>query len=393
MKQTVIVIGSADVIKLSLIRPIGELGCNVISIRLIKANKRAGKPLDKFSKYVKNYYECKIEDLIKFLLDNCTGFSPKAVLFPIDDNSVYKIDESYSLLKDFFYIANVKQQDNGIVQLMNKFKQKDLAQKAGLNVVKGWVIPFVNGQYEVPNDIVFPCFIKGLNSFISSKSVQQRCDNKENLLKFLDGLRSKYPYPLLAEQYIEIDRELGFMAFSDGEINLIPSKVELLKMGEGTTHGVSMLGYITPLSVIDQQYKAIETFLKQIDYVGICNFDFIESHGKLYFVELNFRYAAYGYGILKSGVNLPSIYINRMNGLPISDIETTMRKSIHYFNEKIGLLNVIERKITWKDYFSIKKKASCMMVASTKDPLPYFVFLIRFLYKYAKSRLKKIKRH
>ena len=77
----------------------------------------------------------------------------RPIVFALDDQSVSLIDSAYDRLSPHFTLPNVDQRQGGIVAMMNKMEQKRLAQQAGLNVPKGWEIPFVNGEYLIPSDI------------------------------------------------------------------------------------------------------------------------------------------------------------------------------------------------------------------------------------------------
>ena len=68
----IIVIGSADVIKLGLIRSLGELGYKVISIHICKGRTLKIKPLDYYSRYVSSYYFSNGNNLIDLLINKCT---------------------------------------------------------------------------------------------------------------------------------------------------------------------------------------------------------------------------------------------------------------------------------------------------------------------------------
>ncbi len=386
-QQTVIFIGKADGIKLGLIRCVGEYGYKVIDIYVINSGKPKVKPVDYYSKYVSSYHFVKLKDLVRFLIEKCSEQGQKPILFPLDDKSVRLIDLSADELGNYFLFSRANNQYGGISNLMDKSLQKELAYQNGFNVAKGWVIPFVNGKYDVPDDIEFPCFLKGQNSYNSSKKFQKKCTNYEELHIFLNECLSNNPCSLLAEEYIEIDKEIGYIALSDGEKNIIPAEVELIEIGKGTTHGVSYLGRINPLMENDELLTIIEKFIQKIGYIGICNFDFIYSHGTIYFSEVNFRFAAYAFGICKAGVNLPVLYINSLVGINDNKLETSLHHNAYYFNEKIGLYNVLERFISWSEYKSLKKKSDYLMVKCKKDPKPYRFFLLTMGLKFLKKKL------
>ena len=88
MKPTIIIIGSADVIKLGLIRSFGESGYKIVSIHVSGKNKFKMKPLDYYSKYVSAYYFTKAKDLIDLLIDKCRDDVQKPILMPLADSII-----------------------------------------------------------------------------------------------------------------------------------------------------------------------------------------------------------------------------------------------------------------------------------------------------------------
>jgi predicted ATP-grasp superfamily ATP-dependent carboligase len=387
MKQPkAIIIGSADVIKLCVIRAVGLFGCDVDVVHLGKKSKFIS-PVDYYSKYVNHYYYSSKDNLIQFLLNNYSRHDAKPTIFTLDDYTTYLIDEAREKLNSSFLFAHLNS-DGSLADLMNKHLLKTKAIEAGMNAVKGWPISFENGNFQIPDGIKFPCFVKGLQSFYVSKTVQSRCDSYEELQNLLERCKKKYPYPVYAEEFIAIDKDFGIIGVSDGSKCIIPAKVELLEMGKGSTNGVSMLGRVSPLENIEL-CKQIEKLLEKLHYVGIFNIDFVESNGKIYFVELNFRFAAYGYGVFRAGCNLPAIFINTLNGCGIGLLQKAIVGSYYYLNEKIGLTNVIEKSININKYRTLKKKADFTLVKDKEDSKPYCLLIFKYLLGYIKSMINR----
>ena len=386
-KPNIVVIGSADVIKLGLIRSLGELGYKVISIHICKGRNSKIKPLDYYSKYLDSYYYTNGNNLIGLLINKCKDDNCKPVLFPLDDNSVYIIDQAYQILEKHFLFAHVNHKTGGIVELMNKSIQKQRAAEAGLNVAKGWKLPYDNGDYIIPRDIEFPCFVKGELGYEGGKRLQKLCHNYDELRNLLDESLKLNRISFIAEEYLPIDKEVGFMAISDEKGSMIPAMIEKTAIGKGTTNGVTMGGRMIFLNDSDIIVQSIKAFLRSIHYVGISNFDFIESKGKMYFLEANFRYAAYGYGISTAGQNLPDLFVRSLYGESLKNNSVISDKDLCFFNEKIGFYNVLERFISWSEYKSFKKKSDYLMVKCKNDPEPYRIFLLTMGLKFFKNKL------
>ena len=390
----VIVIGSADVIKLCAIRAVGEFGCHVDAIHMVDDCKKRVEPIDRYSRYIDNYFfvdKAKEGSLTQFLLDNYTNSKEKLIIITLDDYSTFIIDKSRDILGERFLFAH-SGNEGGLTELMNKNLMKVLAKESGLNVVEGWPILFENGDYKIPGGIKYPCFIKGLYSYNISKTIQKRCDSEEELVSFLNLCKRQFPHSVYAEEFIQIDKEFGVIGVCDGDKSIIPAEAELLVLGQGANHGVSMLGQIKPLDSNNVLCQSIECLLSKLHYVGIFNVDFVESNGRVFFVELNFRFAAYGYGLMRAGVNLPALFINVITNAFNKDIRTQLDGEYYYMNEMIALINLINGSISMAEYKAMKRKADFLMVSDKNDSKPQRFFAKRYFMRYLKSRLKKIKK-
>ena len=385
-KPQIIVIGTADVIKLCVIRSLGAYGCDIDVVHVGKKSRIGVNPIDYYSKYVSHYYFTSKSELIHVLLKKCKRSDTKPILFTLDDYSTFSIDNARNKLKGHFLFSHLIS-DGDLGELMNKHLLKTIAVKAGMNVVKGWPIPFKNGEFQIPDGIQYPCFVKGLLSNHVSKSVQCRCDDETALERLLASCKKNYPHPVYVEEFIPIEKNYGVIGISDGKKCLIPARADLIELGKGATNGVSILGKVSPFEKGSTIYNQINNILSELKYVGIFNIDFVESKGVVYFVELNFRFAAYGYGVFRAGVNLPAMFAESVESSNLNSIglQIAIDNDYYYLNEKIGIINVLEKSITWAKYKELKKKADFLMVKSKDDPKPYRMFLFKMAIKYLKS--------
>ena len=390
-RPQVVVIGSADVIKLCVIRALGTFGCDVDVVHLSKVPNKRMMPVDYYSKFVRHYFLVNSNNLIQFLLEKYHGFDTKVVVFTLDDNSTALIDNAQEQLGSIFHFAHLKSGQH-IVSMMNKHLLKEKAARVGMNVVAGWPIPYENGEFYIPDGIQYPCFVKGLFSNYNSKHVQCQCKDEQELRHLLDSCKKHYPYSVYAEEFIPIEKDFGVIGVCDGKKCIIPARADLLVLGKGSTNGVSMLGKVSPFDKNTELYKQIESMLADLRYVGIFNFDFVESKGKIFFVELNFRFAAYGYGVFCAGVNLPAMFVRSVllgQFNEDSNEVTSLNQDYYYLNEKIVLTNVLEKSITWSKYRVLKKQADFLLVNDSGDPKPYKMFKRTFVLKYIKKTIGK----
>lgn len=394
MVTKVVIIGVSDVIRLCTARAVGTAGYDVDIVRVGRNKGKYLKASDYYCKYVDNYYyydETSPVPLSEFLIDKYRDSDQKPVLFSLGDGITHIIDENRVCLSDFFLFAHLK--DGGsLSDLMDKHRMKSLAALVGLPVVEGWPVVYDNGAFSIPNEIRFPCYVKGLYSYWDSKPIQRKCNDKAELVALLQLCKSMYPHSLYAEEYVEIKKEMGLLGVCDGENCIVPAETELVLMGEGSSHGVSILGQIQPVERSSRIRLGIEQLLKKLGYVGIFNIDFIVSGDKFFFVELNLRYATYGYGIFRSGVNIPALFIDSLNNTrELKETYCIEGKQI-YLNEEIAFNNIIEGKLSIKKYKELKKRATIHFVQCVGDPRPMKHLRMRFAIKYLLMLKKRIGR-
>ncbi len=399
MVTKAVIIGVSDVIRLCTARAVGAAGYSVDIIRVGKNNKKHLKASDFYCKYVENYFffdENGGITLPDFLMEKYKGFISKPVLFTLGDRITHVVDAARDRLGNSFLFAHLR--DGGsLSELMDKHFMKLQAEAAGLSVVKGWPVVFENDEFSIPDGIEYPCFVKGLYSYWNSKPIQRRCNTREDLAELTQLCKTVYPHSLYAEEYVDSKKETGILGVCNGVECVVPAKTELVLMGEGSNHGVSILGRVKPIGEKDEIKKNVEKLLKSLGYVGIFNIDFIEKGEKVYFVELNLRYATYGYCIFKAGVNIPALFIDVLKGQESFKPQHLIESDSVYLNEEVASANIIERKLSGKKYRDLKKQADIRFVQSEEDPRPMGHLRVRFVLYYLlmlkKRMTRKVKNH
>ena len=216
MKQKVIVIGHSYSSRLSIIRSVAQVGCDVTVI-VMTGFKRDGKtlntrkPIDCFSKYVSHVYYCHRKDyegLIRILLNNCADEKQKAVIFPDSDDAVVAIDNHREQLAKYFYFPHICNKFGNVAYWMDKTHQKNAARSVGLNVAEGAVIDIRDGKYIITDSIQYPCYTKPLATMNGGKGGMHRCNDEKELASALNEfITTRTPNgKVLAEEYKEIGR-------------------------------------------------------------------------------------------------------------------------------------------------------------------------------------------
>ena len=394
--RKVIILGSNPMTRLSLIRSVGEaIDCEIIVIAMVfkLPKNRVRKPVDILSKYVDRLLyaqKYKADALSDLLLKKCTDPNEKPFLLSTDDDSAFLIDTILDRLQPYFHCANIRNKQGLLAQLMNKQLQKQKAHEHGFRVTNSWVLENKDGHYVIPDGITYPCYLKGLMSYHTMKCYQCRLDSREQLENTLTHLSEQYSYPMMVEEYLETEKEYGIIGFCDGRECVIPGVAELLDSGHGWHKGVSAFGKIRKED--GEITSKAKELVRSIGLFGLFNMDLAESNGKLYFIELNLRFAAYGYAFTKSGINLPALLIRSTKEDVALGPNLSLSSEQSYINEKVALDDVVDGFRSIKEFKQLKANADIHLMESADDHRPYKAFIRETMLQYIKQRIKNVLR-
>ena len=391
MKQKVVIIGHSYSSRLSIIRSVAQMGCEVTVIVMTGQNSDGKpvnkKPIDCYSKYVSHVYYClrkDKEELIRILLEHCTDAQQKVVLFPDSDDTVAAIGNYQYRLSDHFCFPHICNGSGSMAYWMDKIHQKDMAQSVGLNVANGIVIDIKDGAYLIPDDIAYPCYTKPLATMNGGKTGMHRCDNETELKNALNEYITKRTRTgrILVEEYKEIDTEYALLGFSDGKDVVIPGIMQLLVISK-SYKGIALQGKVMPIDGFEEVIDKFKQLVLRIGFVGVFDIDFYESGSKIYFCEMNLRFGGSGYAITKMGVNLPAMFVCMCQGVEWKDSVKSICKSAIYLNERMLMNDWISGFITYKELKTFLQNSDIYFIADADDPLPE----IKFKYWIMKHRI------
>ena len=135
----------------------------------------------------------------------------------------------------------------------------------------------------------------------------------------------------------------------------------------------------------------VSDFIKHLGLFGLFNVDMVMSKNKLYFIELNLRFAAYGYAVTRAGVNLPEMFINSAIDHGIGGkIESNTVSECYYMNEKVALDDVVDGYRTFKDFKRLRRRADFGLMDNPLDRRPYHRLKRYALSRYIVKRIKKL---
>lgn len=382
MKQRVIVIGHGYTSRLSIIRSVAEIGCDVTVISLTWCKKNTTelikeKQIDCYSKYVSRVlysYRKGEQDLINLLLSECKETDHYPIIIPDTDFSAATIDKYKKELSPYFLFPHIKDEYGTVLQWMDKVKQKELARTVGLNVAdSSTVIEITNSNYSIPENIKYPCFTKPLATIAGGKGGMRKCDNQSDLIGALNFLSSEVNTRVLVEEYKLIEKEYAVLGFSDGNEVIIPGAIQQLIVSK-KNKGIAMIGKVMPVDVFGDLIEKFKAFVLATGFIGIFDIDFFFSDDKFYFCEMNLRFGGSGYAITKMGVNLPAMLVRSLRGESIVDMTQSFKGTATYVNERMCMDDWMNGFITTSEFHNAIERADIRFIRDVNDSEPEYQF-------------------
>ncbi len=375
-ESKVIVFGNAHPNTLGLVRSLGEKGIRPILLL---------EPCDlkfccvRFSKYIaKIHYLKSVGDGLNVLRNEYCGEAKKPIILVAGDPAMCLLDTHYAELKDHFHIFNARGEQGRINFFMNKSAQFPIAEKCGLNTIKTWRI---KDGAKIPDDVTYPCLMKGNNSTSSSKTDIHVCRNRKELEVHLVEVSD-----CLIQKYIEKDFEIditGF-AYNQGRNVFIPAVVR--KIRERITR---QSDYIR-LDAVDKyptlELDKIKALVSEIGYEGIFSVEMLSWNGKFYFLEINLRNDGVGYLYTAAGINYPYMWVQYNHNERVDEAEVTNKMDVPRTLMALwDVDNLIKGRVRFVQWLREWMYANTHFVLNWDDMKP-FVF---FMYVLIRHFLKK----
>jgi predicted ATP-grasp superfamily ATP-dependent carboligase len=376
---------------LGVIRGIGMAGYKVEVIKLIDGAPKLRTP-ELCSKYVKKFEYTSInnsEEFIALLESKASHITHKLLIIPTDDYSTSLLDRNTSRLSAYYWIPNIAEIPGKLSLTMDKYVQKKIALENGFCVASSVTITIDNnGNYEIPENIIFPCCTKPQVSIGSPKEYILKCENASELKIFLDDISGNGKNTILVEEYLEIEEEYVVPGVSCNGITLAPSIIRKLKVGSGAHKGVTAMGVLENFADIPEVQMKLIKMISSLKLTGLFDVELIKSNGKFYFNELNLRYGAAGYVLTACGINLPRILPDFiMKGIKPQQM-VGLKTGVSFVSEKVVFDGYCDGYLSWKEYCRDIHSAQIHFIKSAHDIGPYLSYLIFVV----KSQIKRFSR-
>lgn len=360
----VVVLGGSNHNTLGMVRSLGRMGVKVTCILYITGKTEF---CVRFSRYVENVYCVKtLEEGVHILLTKCWERGEKNIVLFEGDAIAATVDLHYDEVKDKFVTFNAK---GKIAYWLDKINTFSIAEKCGLSLIKTWNI---KGGASIPEDITYPCLLKGGNSTTSTKGDMAICNSKTDLENAINP-EGNY----LLQEYIKKEYELDVvgLSYNQGEDVFIPAVVRKIRDDITRQSGCILLELTKeyPLLPLDQ----INQFLRELQYEGIFSIELLYKNGKYYFLEINLRNDGVGYLYTVAGVNYPWLWTLYAKGDLTNElllgVEVKSPCLLVSFND---FKNMLDGKVSFWHWIRDVIQADAYFIFDWKDFKPFLFTLL-----------------
>lgn len=354
---------------LSVVRALGSTGYTVDLI--ISCEKPSDAKIVACSKFVRR---CSVvlgkknaaateENVLRLLRDYIgQEYDEPIVLFPTDDYSAMLVDEYGDDLRRYFAMPYIVGGGAGSIALhMDKSTQTAIAERAGMLAPKGWKIDLA-APY-IPEDMIYPCFVKPLQSTSGYKTEMKACANKTELASHLAYLKNRNSdRSIFIQEFLTIDSEISMSGVCIDQEIILPGLVKKSYVAK-FEKGVTLAGCLVPANYLgDDVERQIKAVLREFHYVGMFDMEVLLCGDKVYFGEVNLRSGGPNFAYTLNGTNLPQVAVHAILGkerLPEKEVLNAFGRPFVY------------EKVAWEDYmnFCMKKDELDFLLSESEDRL------------------------
>lgn len=363
----IVVIGASHHNTLGMVRSVGEAGFRPDVIIYTE------KPEHEFvsrSKYVNQAHivgGCD-ESILKLLKENYGEADGGVVLLPGSDAVSELLNKNKEHLTGFLF-PHCSSPDFSLIDCLDKAFMNRVAEANGFAVPKSVVVAS-GGDCEW--QYTYPCIVKPLESAKGDKRDITICADVTALSKCLKHYEENGTTALIQE-YILSQTEISTMGVSFGPKKecRLPNVIVKERFSNKSATYAKVMPIAQRPDFADTAEK-IKQLIRSIGYTGIFDLDFLYSDGKYYFIELNLRNGAYGYGFTRGGLNFPADWCRYMlSGELPGQYE---QEPIAIMNEFSDLKTVRKNKGSWlrwlREFFTAKH-----LILQAKDLGPVLAYV------------------
>ena len=141
----------------------------------------------------------------------------------------------------------------------------------------------------IPEDMVYPCFCKPMESITGYKHEMAKCEDEAELRSHLNRLRRIFAdRSVLVQEFLEIDNEIDIGGVCLDQEIIIPAIIKKTNVAQ-YEKGVTLAGKVYPVEELGQLQETIVAMLREFHYFGMFDMELNIVGDKIYFNEVNLR--------------------------------------------------------------------------------------------------------
>lgn len=345
----VILLGGNHHNGLGLARIFGINGIKPYGIIIGKDSKR--KFICKSKYWEKTWAVANETEAINILLKNFCDEKLKPVLIPWSDGASSAIDQNLNRLIKYFFVPSLNGKEGAVDSLMDKFNQIEFAHKYGLPMAKSWIVDL--HQNNLPNDLVYPCFLKPVASYEGKKSDIKKCDTISETAEYCEELRKKGYKRILVQEFLDFEKEIEFVGCcGKTKAYLISENIREWPVVGGTNSFFGIYNTHEVAKVCDTIWEALHSE----GYNGLFDIELLLVDGKIYLNEINWRNTGNSFFSLGTGVYYALIWYFDVIGMKHTLKCFCQDEAQFAMDEAVDLRHVVYCGLPLKQWLKDKKK-------------------------------------
>ena len=267
-------------------------------------------------------------------------------------------------------IPTINGETGEFTEYSSKMLQVELAKKAGLNVPESLIVDATDCDEGIISRLPYPCFCKAESRVAGSKDAMAKCADASEFMGYLDKVKALGTDRILVQEFIDIEEEFCVPGVAyDGEVS-IPCVVRKLVRAKGPHGGITVQGELMDPGIYSEVVGRVAGILGDVSFRGLFDFDFYFANGKYYFCEINFRCGTTSYAAVAGGVNLPKMYLLKIEDPAASwDGFGTTGHAVFY-NDKALADEAAGGYLTEAEVSRIKNESSFSFLEDSDDAAP-----------------------
>lgn len=358
MNNKIIIWGIDDVNTLGLVREIGEAGLDFLF--LLKGKKAATSR----SKYIKEIHQVNSnEEALKYLINIYKNASKKPIIITSGDGTTVFIDKNKDILEQYFIVPGTGVKGDA-EKYTDKNNMTNLASEIGIVCPSSKYVKWDSSL----DSIQYPCFIKPShqNAGYFNEFKFKICNTRNELQRILSKVRHDSEF--IVQDYIKSEYEIVILG-----ARMMNGKTEIAGaiIRDRLAVGISGHGLVTSNIPSCVDIEKITQFLGRIDYKGLFGFEYGVMNGKAYFYEVNLRNDGTAHCFYNAGSRLTLAYIYSCAGIDYSNLPIKVTQEGWFIDELYDFENVLEGKISKKQWKKDMEQATIMRYYDESDKAPY----------------------